>query len=295
MKRSIFILPILSLLTWSCEKEIKLNESDIESRITVNCLFEENDTMRLILSESRNILYNNGGALPNILTGKAELFDASGQSVGKFVHEGFGSYYLPNFKPSAPDAYELKVENTGFESVSSKSAIPTAVSIDNIDTVRVADYMNISVSFTDNQLFDNFYSLELIAKQSFTYEIGPGVTQTDYYDNNWVCTKDLNAFGSLDLEGDICAAGPLLIKDDDFNGSQYSFQVKKYMDDNPDTIIVKLRSISADLYKYGTTLQTYKDVQGNPFGEPVQVFSNIVNGFGIFAGQSVYTDTIFVK
>lgn len=295
MKKNIAIIIALSLLIWSCEKKIELDESEIKSRIVVNSLFEANDTMRLSLGESRNILFNNGGLLPNILTGKAELFDASGQSIGNFLHEGEGSYYLPNFTPISDEEYELKIENLGFETVTSKSTIPKAVSIIKIDTVRIADYMNISITFKDNSTQENYYSIAIVAKEKGYFESEPGVFETYYYDNGWVCTKDINTFGSADVEGDICSDNSLLIADDNFNGSEYTYTIKKYLDESSDTIIVNLKSVSADLYKYRTTLHTYNEVQGNPFGEPVQVFSNIINGFGIFAGQSVYSDTIFVK
>jgi hypothetical protein len=32
--------------------------------------------------------------------------------------------------------------------------------------------------------------------------------------------------------------------------------------------------------------------EGNPFGEPVIIYSNIENGFGIFAGSTISTATI---
>ncbi len=294
MKNNILIIT-LSLLFFACEKEIKLKESDIKSRITVNALFETKDTMRIILSESRDILFNNGGTLPSILTAKAELFNETDQSLGQFVHEGEGVYVLPNFIPEAGKEYGLRVENSGFDPISSKNKIPNAVSITKLDTFRKADYMDIGITFKDNGSDENYYSMVVVSKESFSFEIEPGVLQTDYYDNGWVCTKDINTYGNTDPEGDICSDEGLLFRDDNFNGSEYTYRVKKYMDSEPDTIIVVLKSISADLYKYRTTLQKYLEVQGNPFGEPVQVFSNITDGFGIFAGQSVYTDTIFIK
>ena len=36
------------------------------------------------------------------------------------------------------------------------------------------------------------------------------------------------------------------------------------------------------------------NAKGNPFVEPVQVYENITNGYGIFAGYSSYKDSIVV-
>lgn len=295
MKRKTIYICLACLVFIACEKEIKLKDSDIKSRIVVNALFDTKDTLKIQLSESRNILFNNGGFLPNILTAKAELLNSNNQHVGQFIHKGLGLYYLPNFSAKAGEEYHLKVKNIGFDEVSAKNKIPMAISILNVDTIRKADYMDLDITFKDNSDEENYYGILVISKEKVEYEVEPGVVITEYYDELWACTKDINVYGSKDPEGDICSENDLLLTDNNFNGSNYTIKVKKYMDTNPDTLIVFLRSISADLYKYRTSLQKYNEVQGNPFGEPVQVFSNIMNGFGIFAGQSVYTDTIVIK
>ena len=43
-----------------------------------------------------------------------------------------------------------------------------------------------------------------------------------------------------------------------------------------------LKNHSEDYYMYKKTFNVYQSVRGNPFAEPVQVFSNIENGYGIF-------------
>ena len=48
-----------------------------------------------------------------------------------------------------------------------------------------------------------------------------------------------------------------------------------------------LYNISQDYYYYRRSLELYNQTSGNPFAQPVQVFSNIQNGFGIFAGAQV--------
>ena len=53
------------------------------------------------------------------------------------------------------------------------------------------------------------------------------------------------------------------------------------------SITLHLQNISKSYYYYRTSLELYKDASRNPFAQPVQVFSNINNGFGIFAGAQV--------
>jgi hypothetical protein len=48
-------------------------------------------------------------------------------------------------------------------------------------------------------------------------------------------------------------------------------------------LTLEIRSISPDYYKYYTSLGAYYASQGNPFAEPVVLFSNIDNGRGLFS------------
>jgi len=45
---------------------------------------------------------------------------------------------------------------------------------------------------------------------------------------------------------------------------------------------------------YAVTSQAQQNTNGSPFSEPVMVYNNIKNGYWIFAGASVYKDSIIV-
>ena len=51
-------------------------------------------------------------------------------------------------------------------------------------------------------------------------------------------------------------------------------------------IIVTLRTVSEDFYNYKITGSLHDNSSDNPFAQPVNVYKNIDNGFGIFAGYS---------
>jgi hypothetical protein len=48
----------------------------------------------------------------------------------------------------------------------------------------------------------------------------------------------------------------------------------------------KITSCSSQYYRYVNSLELYNESDGNPFAEPVQLYNNISNGYGIFAGAS---------
>jgi hypothetical protein len=60
-------------------------------------------------------------------------------------------------------------------------------------------------------------------------------------------------------------------------------------------IVVSLMSLSEDYFKYKLSLEKYQETAGDPFAQPVQVYSNVENGFGIFGGYSVYRDSLFFE
>ena len=292
----ILFLAFFGLIT-SCEKEIKLKESEVKARIVINSIFVAEDTLLVNLSESRNILFNNGGDLPFINNGTVVLKDNNGNTVGNLVHSELGNYYLASPFPESGKTYKIEVTAPNFDAVSAVTTVPSSLGVVTLDTLSTGiDKMRISVTLTDNPNEKNYYSMTVLAIETYTFEISPGVFNTDTEINGGVCSKDVNVQGtSADEEGDKCAE-ELFFSDALFNGGTHTFKLDKWFNaKNADTMIVKVRSVSEDLFKYKTSLQKYNETSGNPFGEPVQVFTNITNGFGIFSGYSEYIDTLILE
>lgn len=47
---------------------------------------------------------------------------------------------------------------------------------------------------------------------------------------------------------------------------------------------LQINKVSPAYYNYKETLAPQSSINNNPFAEPVSVYSNIRNGYGIFAG-----------
>lgn len=54
----------------------------------------------------------------------------------------------------------------------------------------------------------------------------------------------------------------------------------------PPQFIVELEAISPELYKYFKSLERYRRFTDDEFSEPVQIYSNVQNGWGIFGSLS---------
>ena len=62
-----------------------------------------------------------------------------------------------------------------------------------------------------------------------------------------------------------------------------------------DFMYALLRTVTEEYYQYNYTRDLQASVENNPFAQPVQVFDNIENGLGIFAGYSQTEQKVTIK
>jgi len=288
-------LALLSVL-WACEKEIVLKQEEVEPRIVVNSIFSANDTIWVQLSESRNVLFE--GELPVITDAALQLTDGNGSVLGEFIHESDGNYYMPTVLPAAGNRYGIIASKAGLKSVSAFSAAPNLISVTSIDTVSFADVseMEFTIKFSDDVTETNYYSISIASYNGYPNELGEVV----YYENNYFTTKEFYVVnGGDDIGGDGTKYdSEFYFTDELLVGADISFKGRIYYfsdSEEPRFFVVKVASLSEDLYKYKVTYANYLNTQGSPFAEPVRVYSNVENGFGIFGGGSISRDTLFVE
>ena len=56
--------------------------------------------------------------------------------------------------------------------------------------------------------------------------------------------------------------------------------------DLPSQVMVELQAISPELYRYLKSVELYRVMENDAFSEPVQIYSNVKNGWGIFGSLS---------
>jgi len=291
--RNLFFLAILPFFVLSCEKEIPLEADEIQPRIVINGIFEAGDTMEIHVSESRNVLYD--GILPNLENASAKLYDANDNFLGDFTGYPGGIYRLENYLPVVGMSYKIKVTHSGFDDVSSQTNAPSLISITSIDTLRKGEYLNYEIKFNDDPAAVNYYAVTIdkitFYEDEFTGELhsfnDPGsYTNEIYVQSGYEDNSDGTKWGDI-----------FLFSDATFNGGICSFSAEKYDYQSIDSsfVVISVRSLSEDYFKYSISLDKYNQTDGDPFAQPVQVYSNVENGFGIFSGYSVARDTIWFE
>lgn len=221
--------------------------------------------------------------------------------------------YRPNFYyfPKAGVEYSISVEKEGFETVTAKGTIPEKVLIKETNLIPFAaldDLKNplsqLSVTFEDPTEQHNFYEIMVLQDQDES-------SKFKLFTNDQVITSE--SYYPSPVAFDAKQPDRLLFSDKLINGKTYKLEVtyraplvisggKKYI--NPHLIFLAFRSVSEDYYRYYTSLLKQMNAVRPEilFGaaEPGTVFSNIKNGYGVFAGYSednrtIQVDTIRIR
>ncbi len=284
--KNIVLLLFLTVMI-SCERTIEFKGTNEDDKIVVNSiLVSENDTFEIDIYKSLFVLAHD--SLIYIENAEIELYvndvkqnDIKELNPGKFI--------INNANLKEGDQLNLIVSAPSYQSVQTSTYIPSNVPINSCKFVNKNSpdiYYDDSVTYFTINIDDppeesNFYEINL-------YKTGKYYHAYDDYEYNLleldIDSEDpvLNEYYSWYNDG-------LYFDDKLINGKNYNLIFYAYQDIDTayhDTIIVELRSLSKELFLYRTSFYKQLDAQDNPFAQPVQVFSNVEEGAGIFAGYS---------
>ncbi len=197
--------------------------------------------------------------------------------------------------------YKITAKIDGFETVYASDYIPDSpvlggcVIVDNSIVLDEEEVLNQEAQITiqDNNPEENFYELILLKRYISDYTNEEVIANSYCYSESPVIVEE----GQLPVYPET-----LVFSDKLFNNSEVTLSIfyeaphsTNYGDGSNITyldysLIVVLRSITPDYYNYTNTLYQHIYNQDtdvwNPVSEPVQMYSNIQNGLGIFAGYS---------
>ncbi len=287
MKNSIYFFAILSASIFlSCEKDLPFPEQDVQPTLVLNGAFNLDSIWTVHISESAPV---NGNSQPTDVVGAtAVLKDESGQTIGSFRHQEGGTYLIPDLKPEAGRRYRVEASAPGLPSISAESYQPAAFNFTLSDTDKGV-FLDFPVIFIDLEIEDNadetnYYLIEVekVIELTETEEVYRFVPYLYVFDQN---TEN----DEIDTE----SAGfeRIYLPDETFNGRKYTTRLAVEEDIAPEENqinsewIIRVSSVSEDLYKYAKTLERYNLSNGELFAEPVEIHNNVKDGLGVFGGQ----------
>lgn len=207
--------------------------------------------------------------------------------------------YQSAFHPIQGIEYRLEVIIDD-QPISARSTIPPAVAVGGVEISRELVTVNngeigypFQITFLDPSSTENYYAIEVFV-QNCTADCPEELTGR----LNPIFFEDLevNTSGNTNIE-----IGGVINEEDGFNfiyfddkginGEQVQMNilaVPLHLDFSRDQVVhVVLKSLSSEYYQYLSTSDFQREAEEEgSFAEPVQVFTNIVGGVGVFAGYN---------
>lgn len=284
---------IVAIILTSCELIVDVDVPYEGDKIVLNGVQRTNTPWTVELSRSLYILdssYKNG--FPPITQAEVMVYGDDG-SVLKLEHDTLG-YFTHDSYPVEGRKYRIVAKADRLADVEAEMTMPRSVKIKDAkwDSSGVANDPNafyaklkLDLTFDDPADEKNYYSVFVGIVYTITYQrpTDPAPrtdTATSFYD---AVILD-PAFTTEDERR-------TRFSDATFNGKTYTAPLEANFYASPGYKLLKvelrLTTISDECYKYDESRSLYNETDGDPFAQPVQIYTNVSNGFGVFGGNSI--------
>ncbi len=305
MKKIYKLLTVLTGITvifTACRKEIEIELPPIEPALTVNCLFTPDTVFTVRVGK---LLPFNDTVSEYIVDDAVCKIWENGIYKEQLTYSINGFYVSETLKASVGKVYQIEVSHPDFETVRAADTVPEPLEISEVyfvhntlyDVLDEAYFHSINIRFHDDAQKENYYELRLVLEDS-TYD-----GDVQYEEILLTKTNDLSLLytGLIELE-----PASIPFSDELFNGQNYFLSTYYKLpfggtsgDEiyyKPHNLIVHFNAVSYQYYKFTRQMIMHLRNQESDFfegiGDPVQMYSNIENGYGIFAAYNPIIDTL---
>ncbi len=302
-KINIIVVFLFILSIVSCKKELQIDYPALEKKIIVNSLFTLDSLFKVRLTTLSEI----NSTEEHLLTDAVCEIWENDIFKDKLEYTDNGFYVSDWLKPEGGKKYTVKVHCSGYEDVIATSYVPEKTSFTILDTNNFAEihqideeyYFGAEIQIDDPKAQKNYY--DIIVK-GLRYPTPDKDSAFDYFyvydyktDNSAILKE-----GLLDYY-----EKALVFADDNFDGQTYNvdflFKMRfpiynDYQSISRYDAVIFLFWGSKEYYEYKKSFikhinNQYSDIYDGA-GDPVVIYSNVENGYGIFAGYQTSIDTI---
>jgi hypothetical protein len=295
----------LGLILTSCELMVEVDVPSTPPKLVVNSIFSSDSTWQVNISTTHHIL----SGQPQILQYEPvpHLVDENGVTI-PLVRDDTNPWggpsnvsgwdYRGNTKPIPGMTYRLQVSAYTYNNTEAVANCPITTSIISakLDSANMSIESNgqaiipLEVTFQDPTGKGDYYFSQMFLTQEYWYlNHTTGDTTWDQFESLVYMQENKPSADFLDFneEADI-------IDDNNFDGEIYT--LKRYITVYMNSFGGRGRNLSMrftlshskeEYYKYFRSVRLQSNASGNPFAQPVQVYSNVDGGLGIFAGYTV--------
>jgi len=311
MKKLYFILIALLLFLGSCIKEVELKDIDVEQYICINGMFCPDNYFTVnICKTGHNSI--DSKILP-VENAKVVLWSGN-ELIEELTMDSVGYYSTKINKPVANKEYTIKVDVPGFKQVTATDIVPDEVPIVKHNVIFDNYYAEnwifstLLFSFLDPESVKNYYLINIkrIFNKSYLWTdtaIGSRLIRSD----DEIFFRDENHSKLYGAE-----SNSFLIFNDEniFNLTNNNYRINYFEDNvgsvyadtlyyNTTTDILILKNISKNMYEFYKSYNVFTVIVNesviNQSNYYFNLYSNVENGYGIFAGYNNYLDTFLLK
>ncbi len=280
MKQYLYIL-ILGISLIACEEEV-FWDFEVEQKISVNCVLNPDSTVRLSAFYSRNL--NENGPFAPVAGARVKLFE-DGVLWGNGEIGTDGYFYLAS-KPIEGKTYALELCLEGEPLVTAETRVQEKPDISSV------------VRYGKEPTDENKSRIDTVE-----YTLKDRVGE-DYYWNYvlfWYSPKEWYIFnGSLSYVSPYIDDFNRVMDVEEKNGFDHAYYVRLTEKEDDGKELCFSKEFAArkridvffnadkhyDKYMKSSLQQDMIDRDDLPFAEPIQIYSNITNGTGIFGSAS---------
>ncbi len=301
----VFIAIVYTLT--ACKNGLELEITSNPPHLVVNGVFTSDSLFQIEVSNSSNPgqssqirfledcdvrLWQNGKEVEDI----ESIFETKVVMVNGDPQDVVRHYYGTQTTVAREGVeYEIEVSHGDYEAVSANAFIPFPADIQwlNLTTNNeIIDMNGKAYRKLSFQLQNNVSQMGYFAIQALYGNANGSKERIKFYANDPIFSEN-QIFDEGDRtggQGRIYDTNKgVFFSSEAFSGQQHVFDIfveTHYLHSN-NVFELRVLTFSYELYAYSTSLLLQQSVSGNPFVEPVQVYSNIQKGYGIFSGYSI--------
>lgn len=310
-------LILLTIILLSCTKEVSYNIPTSESVIIINGIFSSDTVLELAISEN--------STLEPISNAKVLLYQ-NAQERDTLSLSDKGHYTLPKHLLSHNQSYTIEVSTDAYGLTSASSEIPSPVLLTSVTQTDSTGFTvdnqsplaNIEITFDDSPDVNNFYEISVVRLiDSTDLTIDSTLLNYGFITHKQYAENILTLFSSdpAILEQGFSAKAKafqlnqdqIFFNDDTFQGKTktISFDYIPYYEMSSlyakrRTFRIEFRAISKEYYNYVKSWRISKQLSNQTdlwrsSDSYIQLYSNINNGFGIFAGYTSSSYTLIIE
>lgn len=280
----------------ACEVVVDVDMPLKPSSIVVHSIINPDSVFQAQITSSQNVLSK--GDFSFLEGAEVSIYD--GENFIETLAQDSDGFYKGEEKPLPGRNYSIIASNSNYKTIQASDIVPASeIAIQRISFLKSnteqynQEVYDMTLEF-DDPIGENFYQIGMYGSMFvFDRSVNPPVITDTLIVPYYLSSDDpifSDTYGNPDgfwTFSDVLVEGKRV-------KINFSIQLHQLVSVDEIEVTVVLRNISYNLYKYQQTASLQQSLNGDPFAEPVPVFTNIENGYGVFGAyrQAHLTQTV---